>query len=223
MDNAESEPEKAFEVNAQVPRMLGDIVLKKSIRLIHISTDYVFGGEIPIPYTETSPTNPLSVYGKSKLKGELALRNNPNVMILRSAWLFSEFGNNFLKSIYRLGKERADINVVFDQVGSPTYANDLARCIFLIMEYAENKEFLPGIYHYTNEGICSWFDLAWEIIHKTALKCRIHPVTSDEYPLPAKRPSYSVLNKSRIKKVFGLEIPHWKKSLEIAIDRMTKI
>lgn len=222
VDQAEQNTEEAFAANADVPKLLGEISIQKSFRLIHISTDYIFSGNTSIPYKETSKPFPLSSYGKSKLEGEMALRNNTNAIVIRSAWLYSEYGTNFVKTMLRLGGEKKELGVVSDQIGSPTYAADLATAILYIIKSSEQNKFIPGIYHYSNEGICSWFDFAWEIMKITGLPCKIIPIGTAEYPLPAKRPAYSVLDKSKIKKVYRLEIPHWKESLKIALDKITK-
>ncbi|MBN2481237.1 MAG: dTDP-4-dehydrorhamnose reductase [Bacteroidales bacterium] len=222
VDEAERDQDEAFAINAGVPRLLGELAKQRSFRLVHISTDYVFSGSTSIPYKETAKAFPLSAYGKSKLEGETALRNNANAIVIRSAWLYSEFGNNFLKTMLRLGREKNEIGVVYDQIGSPTYATDLATTILQIVKTSDQHKFLPGIYHYTNEGICSWFDFAWEIMNMCGLHCTVIPISTSQYPLPARRPAYSVLDKSRIKKVYGLEIPYWKKSLRTAVDILTK-
>lgn len=222
VDQAEYNTKEAFAINAEVPKLLGEISIQKSFRLIHISTDYIFGGNASVPYKETSKPFPLSSYGKSKLEGEMALRKNANAIVIRSAWLYSEYGTNFLKTMLRLGSEKKELGVVSDQIGSPTYAADLATAILYIIKTAEQNKFFPGIYHYTNEGICSWFDFAWEIMNITGLPCKIIPIDTAEYPLPAKRPAYSVLDKSKIKEVYRLEIPHWKESLRIALNKITK-
>lgn len=222
VDLAEKNKDEAFAVNAEVPKLLGEIAKDKSIHLIHISTDYVFSGKSSVPYKETSKPGPLSVYGKSKLAGEKALWNHPYAIVLRSAWLYSEFGNNFAKTMLRLGHEKESLDVVSDQTGSPTYATDLATVVLRIIQISEQKKFQPGILHYTNEGICSWFDFAREIMDMAGLPCKIMPVATQQYPLPARRPAYSVLSKSKIKKEYGIVIPHWKKSLKIALDSMLK-
>ncbi len=221
VDKAETEPEKAFEINAVVPAQLTEISKNDKCRLIHISTDYVFDGKSCVPYVETDNVSPQSVYGKSKLAGENeVLKNNENI-IIRTSWLYSANGNNFLKTMLKLGKEKEMLNVVFDQTGTPTSATDLARAILVICNKisTENKNY-GGIYHYSNEGVCSWFDFAVEIMEMAGLKCKVVPVTTDQYPLPAKRPAYSVLNKSKIKSIFGLNIPHWKKSLKEILSEL---
>ncbi len=222
VDQAEQNPEETFAINAGVPKLLGEISIQKSFRLIHISTDYIFSGNASIPYKETSKPCPLSSYGKSKLEGEMALYNNANAILIRSAWLYSEYGTNFLKTMLRLGNEKKELGVVSDQIGSPTYAADLASVILYIIKTSEQNKFMPGIYHYANEGICSWFDFAREIMNITGLPCKVIPIGTAEYPLPAKRPAYSVLDTSKIKKAYRLDIPHWKASMKIALDRIAK-
>ncbi|MBN1416443.1 MAG: dTDP-4-dehydrorhamnose reductase [Bacteroidales bacterium] len=215
VDKAETEPERAFLINAQVPGMLQEICTKNNCRLIHISTDYVFDGRACIPYVETDPTAPQSVYAKSKLAGELEVLKNPDYLVIRTSWLYSVQGVNFLKTMLRLGKESKSLNVVFDQVGTPTSAADLARALLKICSRLGSSNVNQGgIYHYSNEGVCSWYDFALEIMEMAGLTCKINPITSDQYPSPVKRPAFSVLNKVKIKATFGLEIPHWKKSLK---------
>lgn len=209
VDKAEDNPKIAYAINAEGPGNLA----ATGCRLIHVSTDYVFDGSGCRPYKETDPTNPVSVYGKSKLEGEnKVLSQSENAIIMRTAWLYSSTGNNFLKTMLRLGRERTSVGVVVDQIGSPTFAGDLAEAICHILPRM-NKD-TTGIYHYTNEGVCSWYDFAWEIMNESGYDCRVHPLTSNEYPTRAKRPSYSVLSKSSVKKTFDLEIPYWKESLK---------
>lgn len=219
VDLAEQHSGAAFAMNAGLPALLAELS-GKSFRIIHISTDYVFDGVSPVPYTESAIPNPLSVYGKSKLEGEQELVDRDNAMVIRSSWLYSEYGNNFARTMIRLGREKKRLDVVFDQTGSPTYAPDLARAILHIISHAEQGRFPSGIFHFSNEGVCSWFDFAWEIMQLAGLSCDVFPIRTEEYPLPAPRPEYSVLDKSKIKKYFGLTIPYWKDSLKIAIKRM---
>ena len=215
VDKAESEPEKAFRINAGVPGMLQEISLKSHCRLIHLSTDYVFDGRSSVPYNETDPTSPQSVYAKSKLTGEQEVLKSPENIVIRTSWLYSAQGTNFLKTMLRLGKERESLNVVYDQIGTPTSAADLADAILRICSHIDSTgEKASGIYHYSNEGVCSWYDFALEIMEMAGLNCNVNPITSDQYPLPAQRPAFSVLNRAKIKAAFGLEIPHWRKSLE---------
>lgn len=200
--------------------ILAEECRKMNAQLIHISTDYVFDGKNFLPYREDDPCNPLSAYGKTKLAGEQALitQNIPGI-IIRTSWLYSAYGNNFVKTMLKLGKEREELKVVFDQIGSPTYAGDLAIAILKIIE---NQNFINGgyhseIFHFSNEGVCSWYDFATTIMELSGLNCRITPIRTEEYPLPAPRPHYSVLDKQKIKSVFELNIPHWKSSLLVCL------
>jgi len=214
VDQAEKEPEKALLVNATSIKYMIDAIPNKKTKFIHISTDYVFDGNSHIPYTEDMQANPQSVYGKSKLEGENITLSYSNSMVIRTSWLYSSFGNNFAKTIHRLCKEREELNVVFDQVGTPTYAADLANAILNIVQQSiTDNLFIPGIYHYSNEGVCSWYDFAKEIARKAYSQCQINPIESKDYPTPVKRPFYSVLNKSKIKNTYKLKIPHWRESL----------
>ncbi len=215
VDKAEDEAEKAFIANAKSVDNIIQAIKPQKTKLIHISTDYVFDGNSNIPYTEDMPTHPNSVYGKSKLDGEkLALEYHQSIVI-RTSWLYSSFGKNFAKSMHQLCKEREELNVVFDQIGTPTYARDLASAIYQIIEQsvADNR-FISGIYHYSNEGVCSWYDFAKAIAKRSYSKCKINPIESKDYPTPVKRPFYSVLNKSKIKSVYHIMIPHWQESLD---------
>ena len=226
VDVAETDDELAGLLNTRVPAGLGKIGKQNNCRIIHISTDYVFDGTSCIPYVETDLVNPESVYGKTKLNGEIALlKENDNAMIIRTAWLYSAHGNNFLKTMIRLGLERDQLKVVYDQIGSPTFAGDLANAILtIILKTAENRaDWKPGIYHFSNEGVCSWYDFALAIHEIYGISCKIHPVTTDEYPTPARRPAYSVLNKSKIKHHFEIEIPYWRDSLKICISEMKNV
>lgn len=214
VDKAEDEPELAEKINTQAAANLAKAASKGDCLLIHISTDYVFDGTGSEPYTEKSRPCPVSVYGKTKLAGEQAiLKSGCFHMIIRTAWLYSTFGNNFVKTILRVAGERPELNVVSDQVGSPTYAEDLARAIVAIMDNEERIEH-QGIYHFSNEGVCSWYDFATEIVRLGGKACKVNPVTTAEYPTKTKRPAYSVLDKSKIKQTFGIEIPDWKNALE---------
>ncbi|MCL1943036.1 MAG: dTDP-4-dehydrorhamnose reductase [Candidatus Azobacteroides sp.] len=219
VDKAEDDPELCYKVNRDAPGNLGEAAEEYGAKVIHVSTDYVFDGTNYKPYVETDPVCPVSVYGKSKLEGERALTTVcPESMVIRTAWLYSGFGNNFMKTMLRLGKERDSLNVVFDQVGTPTYAADLASCILQILDFSEKNTFKPGIYHYSNEGVCSWYDFTISI-HKSAgiTNCKVLPIEGTDYPAKAPRPHYSVLNKKKIKETFGISIPHWEESLNTAI------
>lgn len=213
VDKAESDIDLAEKINIFGPKNLA----KTGAKIIHISTDYVFDGTNHKPYQPDEKTNPVSVYGKTKRNGELAVLENAEIaVIIRTAWLYSEYGNNFVKTMRRLGAEKAEINVVSDQIGSPTYAADLANAIVKIIPQM-NKE-NSGIYHFTNEGICSWYDFAKEIMEMSELKCLVKPIKSSQYPTAAARPFYSVLDKDKIKLVFGININHWKDSLKKCIS-----
>ncbi len=216
VDKAEKEKALAFRLNAEVPGSLAGLCQKFSTKLIHISTDYVFDGRNYRPYKEDDVPNPLSVYAKSKFEGENRILEFNNSIIIRTSWLYSSSGNNFVRTMLKLGKEKKELRVVYDQIGSPTYAADLADAILRIVYSSINNEksYIPGIYHYSNEGVCSWFDLAVEIFRIAGIKCRVYPIESKEYPLPAKRPLYCVMNKDKIKLTYNLKIPHWKDSLD---------
>ncbi|MDX9881842.1 MAG: dTDP-4-dehydrorhamnose reductase [Prolixibacteraceae bacterium] len=216
VDKAEADEETARLINATAVSILAEQSAKVNCRMIHISTDYVFDGKASQPYTEDAPVNPQSAYGRTKLEGEqLCMKNNPQSIIIRTAWLYSAFGNNFVKTMLRLGRERDELRIVADQIGNPTNAADLAHAILTIISsvVAGQKPFETGIYHYSNEGIASWYDFTVAIIKHAGLSCKVIPITTDEYPLPAPRPAYSVMDKSKIKRIFGIEIPHWKESL----------
>lgn len=223
VDKAETDEETAWLINAVAPAILAEKSKATGCRFIQISTDYVFDGQNYRPYTEDDEVCPTSVYGKTKLEGELiSLTNNPETLVIRTSWLYSSFGNNFVKSMIRFGKERDSLNVIFDQVGTPTYAGDLAGAILEIIRKTKTgeKEFQPGIYHYSNEGVTSWYDFASAIHSIYGISCRINAIESKDYPSPVKRPHYSVLNKSKIKSNFGIEIPNWRKSLEKCITEI---
>lgn len=222
VDKAEEEPIIAEKLNCEAVQHLKNVAKKNSCYLIHISTDYVFDGKHYLPYKEDDNVNPDSSYGRSKLKGEQVLADFNKAMIIRTSWLYSSYGNNFVKTIIRLGKERDSIGVIFDQVGSPTYAADLALSILDILKKVSSGEmkFISGIYHFSNEGVCSWYDFAKVIIEFSELECDIVPIETKDYPLPAKRPQYSVLNKSKIKKAYKVKIPYWKDSLRICIENL---
>lgn len=222
VDKAEEQPDKAFAVNYLVPDYLGNICTTTNSRIIHISTDYIYDGSRNQPHLEEDLPLPVSVYAKSKLEGEKALWSNRNAIIIRTSWLYSEFGNNFLRTMIRLALERKELGVVYDQTGTPTYAGDLALAVLNIIDHSEKNKFVHGIYNYSNEGVCSWFDFATEIMKITGSSCSIKPIRTHEYPLPAKRPEYSVLDKSKIKRNFEIQIPFWRNSLKIAIDHLNK-
>ena len=216
VDKAEDDANLCYRINCETVQNLAEAARGKA-KIIHISTDYVFDGKTDRPLRETDKTNPQSVYGKSKLEGEeILLKILPDSIIIRTAWLYSSFGNNFVKTMIRLGKEKDSLNVVNDQTGTPTCAADLAKAALHIIEESERRSrFQSGIYHYSNEGVCSWYDFCLKI-HELAgiTTCKVYPVSTAEYPAKAARPQYSVLDKTKIKETFGLNIPHWEDSLE---------
>ncbi len=223
VDIAEQDTELAALINTKVPAQLGKQANAIGARVIHISTDYVFDGTSFLPYTENDLVNPESIYGKSKLNGEIALlKEVPSAMVIRTSWLYSSHGKNFVKTMVKLGEDRDELRVVCDQVGTPTYAGDLAEAILTIISKTENRvsTWKPGIYHYSNEGVCSWYDFAKAIHELYGINCLVHPIPSEEYPTPAARPQYSVLNKSKIKRIFGVEIPYWRDSLKKCITEL---
>jgi len=209
VDKAQSDEDTAYKVNALAPLYLA----KYGKNIIHVSTDYVFDGTSYKPYTEEDKTNPLSVYGSTKLEGEKNVLANANIgIIIRTSWLYSPHGSNFVKTMRKLGTERESLNVIFDQIGTPTYAYDLAQAIVDIIPQLSSNE--KGTYHFSNEGVCSWYDFALEIMHQSNITCKVFPIESKDYPTPTPRPHYSVLNKAKIKKRFNIEIPHWKEGLK---------
>ena len=213
VDKAESEPELSDAINHLAVANFAQIAKEKSIKLIHISTDYVFDGTNHKPYIETDTPNPQSVYGKTKLNGELAIKkiNPANAIIIRTSWVYSKFGNNFVKTMLRLAETRDEISVVSDQIGSPTNAADLAEAILNILPQVSNET--VELFHYSNEGVCSWYDFTKVVFEIKGVSINVNPIESSQYPTPAKRPFYSVLNKSRIKQLYNIKIPHWRKSL----------
>jgi dTDP-4-dehydrorhamnose reductase len=221
VDKAESEPEKAMLINATAPGLLAAAAAKYGFTFVHISTDYVFDGCNHRPYIESDPTGPVSAYGLSKLEGEKAILNSSaNALIIRTSWMYSEFGHNFVKTIIRLAAEREELKVVFDQIGTPTYASNLARAILDILLNHHIKG--SHVYHYSNEGICSWYDFAKVIVSLSGSGCRVTPIPSSGFPTPAPRPHYSVLDKSAIKNDFGIEIPWWYNSLKTCMEALAK-
>jgi dTDP-4-dehydrorhamnose reductase len=220
VDKAEEESDLANTINHRAVSLLAKIAKKKNISLIHISTDYVFDGKNYRPYIETDLTDPQGVYGRTKRDGENAiLQASPkNSIIIRTSWVYSSFGNNFVKTMLRLGKERDSLGVIFDQVGTPTYARDLAKTILEVLPQIKNES--PEIYHYSNEGVASWYDFAQAIFELTSISCQVNPITTDQYPTPATRPHYSLLNKSKVKNDFGIIIPYWKDSLNECLQKL---
>jgi dTDP-4-dehydrorhamnose reductase len=212
VDKAENEQDLAMLVNGEAVGHLAAICKKYQTKLIHISTDYVFDGESEIPYKEEDATNPMNVYGKSKLLGEqLCIKENESSIIIRTSWVYSSFGHNFVKTMMRLMRERNEINVVNDQIGSPTYAADLAKAI---LEIIASGKWESGFYHYSNEGKISWFEFAVAIKEMMNSNCKINPIATSAYPTPAKRPHFSLLNKQKIADVFAIQVPYWKESLQ---------
>lgn len=218
VDKAESDPQLARKLNADAPAFLAEAVAKRGGWMVQVSTDYVFNGTKHTPYVETDEPCPNSVYGQTKLEGEQAVSKLcPNTMIIRTAWLYSEFGNNFVKTMIRLGREREQLGVIFDQVGTPTYAHDLATAIMTAID----KGIKPGVYHFSNEGVTSWYDFTKSIHRLTGINtCQVSPLHTAEYPTPASRPAYSVLDKTKIKDAYGIEIPHWEESLAKCIAKL---
>jgi dTDP-4-dehydrorhamnose reductase len=220
VDKAESETDSAFLINSTALANLAAVSRKYKIPVIHVSTDYVFDGKNSSPYNEDDITGPLTVYGKSKLEGEKQLKDSHSSIILRTSWLYSSFGHNFVKTMLRLANERDELKVVNDQIGSPTYAEDLANVITELTElyFAFPEKFVPGIFHYSNEGSCSWYEFAKEIMKISGSQCLITPVTSLQYLTAAKRPAFSLLDKTKIKDTYGLEVPDWKDSLKSCLN-----
>lgn len=224
VDKAEDDIELCYKINRDAVKNLGIAASNNKAKVIHVSTDYVFDGTGTRPYVETDPVSPKSVYGKSKQEGEAALMEAcPESVIIRTAWLYSIFGNNFVKTMIRLGQERDSLNVVADQTGTPTNAADLAHAIVRILDYSEAHEFKSGIYHYSNEGVTTWYDFTVQI-HKDAgiTTCKVSPITTDQYPTRASRPQYSVLDKTKIKNAFSIEIPQWEDSLKVCVNELMK-
>lgn len=223
VDKAETEVGLATAINTTALQTLAQIAKQKVISLLHISTDYVFAGDSCVPYQETDVTSPQGVYGQSKLDGEQAmLAINPDrSVIIRTSWLYSRFGNNFVKTMIRLGKERKELNVIYDQVGTPTCAKDLALVLLMIIQ-SPQLEAQQGteVFHYSNEGVCSWYDFALAIFELAPIKCKVNPIETKDYPTPAKRPHYSLLNKAKIKNTFELSIPYWKDSLPECLEHI---
>ena len=220
VDKAEDDAELCEKINATAVKNLGIAAAEVGAGIIHVSTDYVFDGTSCRPYTEDMPTKPCSVYGKTKLKGEKnLLKACPNAIVIRTAWLYSPFGNNFVKTMIKLGSERESLNVIFDQVGTPTYALDLADAILKAMDQTIDTDHEKGgVYHFSNEGVCSWYDFTIKIHEIAGIKtCKVNPIETKDYPTKAARPHYSVLNKSKIKQTFNITIPHWEESLKNCI------
>ena len=220
VDKAQSDEINADLINRKAVKKLALVSQELNIKLIHISTDYVFDGKNFKPYCEEFQTNPQSIYGKTKLDGENEMRDiNPkNSIIIRTSWIYSYYGNNFVKTMLRLGKEKEELGVIFDQIGTPTYAKDLAKIILDIVPQIDNQK--VEIYNYSNEGVLSWYDFAKEIMKMAKLNCKINPIETYQYPTPAKRPHFSLLNKNKIKSTFNIEIPYWKDGLDDCLKRL---
>ena len=218
VDKAEENQDFCRVLNADAPGYLAAAIEKRGGWMIQVSTDYVFDGTNHKPYVETDPVCPNSTYGRTKLAGEQAVMTScSQSMVIRTAWLYSTIGNNFVKTMIRLGREKQELGVIFDQIGTPTYARDLAVAIFA----AISKGVVPGIYHFSNEGVISWYDFT-KAIHRIAgiSTCHVRPLHTEEYPTPAARPHYSVLDKTKIKQTFGIEIPYWEESLKECIEKL---
>lgn len=220
VDKAEEDKENAKLLNVHAVKLLAGFSKKFNFKIIHISTDYVFGGKHFRPYTEESIPEPESVYASTKYDAEKILAQiSNNSIILRTSWLYSEFGNNFLKTIIKLASNRDELKIIADQIGTPTYAGDLASAIMtVITNYPKNKR--TEVYHFSNQGIASWFDFAFEIVSQTKIDCKVLPIKTEEYPLPAKRPFYSVMDKSKFTDTFNVDIPYWKQSLKTCISNL---
>ncbi len=221
VDKAEEEPDLANQVNHIAVKQLAQIAKNQQAKLIHVSTDYVFDGESDKPYIETDETKPINVYGKTKLAGEKALQRimSTDAIIIRTSWVYSEYGNNFVKTMLRLGKERSELSVVSDQIGSPTYATDLAEVILKIINNKDyqDKEQQTEIYHYSNEGEISWYEFAKEIFKMAKVDCKVNSILTEQYPTPARRPQNTLMDKVKTTKIFGVDISDWKASLGTCI------
>ncbi len=225
VDKAESAPECAWQVNATAVEYLARACAGNGTFLIHLSSDYVYHNSLNRPLKEEDPATPVGVYARSKFAGDLAaLSLNKNTMVVRTSWVYAAQGNNFVRTMLKLGRERAVLRVVADQVGSPTYARDLAAVLCQAVSHLEtgilSREALKGIFHYSNEGVASWYDFALAIFEMKGIRCRVEPIETAAYPTPAARPPYSLLNKSKIKSVMGISIPHWRESLRICLDQI---
>jgi dTDP-4-dehydrorhamnose reductase len=220
VDRAEEDVELCYRINNDAVAVLGKAASDHGAAMIHVSTDYVFNGLNYKPYDEDMPVAPASVYGKSKLAGEVSLiKVLPQAVIVRTSWLYSSFGTNFVKTMLKLGHERDELKVVFDQVGTPTYAADLAHAILQILDNGASH---PGIYHFSNEGVCSWYDFTVTIHRIAGIACKVLPIESREFPTKTPRPHYSVLNKAKIKSTYGVFIPHWEDGLRRCLDVLIK-
>lgn len=218
VDKAETEKDAAFLANAEAPGVLAKVCREHGTRFIHVSTDYVFDGKKDEPYREDEPTGPINVYGASKLEGERrVMEGDPQAIILRTSWVYSEFGKNFVKTMITLMKDRPSINVVDDQWGSPTYAADLARDIVTILH---SGTWVPGIYHYSNDAAINWHQFAVAIKELAGFDCEVNPIPASQYPTPAARPAYGVMSKDKFTRTWGIAMQPWKKSLSVCMDRL---
>ncbi len=222
VDKAEEQQQLAEAINYLAVKQLAEIAKKNNSILLHISTDYIFDGTNYKPYIEDDAINPQNIYGSTKLKGEQAIQAiASDAIIIRTSWVYSEYGHNFVKTMLKLGKEREELNVIFDQIGAPTYATDLASCMLTIVDSLSNSQQTGvSVYHYSNEGVCSWYDFAKAIFEYTNTACKVSPIETKDYPTPAKRPHYSVLNKAKIKQKYQLNIPYWKDSLQACLNKL---
>jgi dTDP-4-dehydrorhamnose reductase len=221
VDKAEKDVNAARAINVEAVQNLAEACTINHTTLFHISTDFVFRGDAHLPINEEQKPDPVSVYGFTKLQGEnIALRTNPKTIVLRTSWLYSSFGNNFVKTMIRLGKERSDLGIIVDQIGTPTYAGDLAKAIVEIIRKSDELELEEnyGLYHYSNEGVASWYDFAKAIFEIKSMDVPLKALSTEQYPTPAKRPNYSLMDKSKIKDTFKVEIPYWRDSLKICLD-----
>jgi len=224
VDKAESDAEMVMLINATAVKYIADVIKGSECRFIHISSNYIYDGKSNVPYNEYSVPDPISAYGRSKLAGEKFALQHQGSMIIRTSWLYSTFGSNFVKTILRLAAEKDSINIVSDQTGTPTYAADLAETIMNIISGVIRNQIAlnAGIYNYSNEGTCTWYDFAVEIISEAGLKCQVKPILTRDYPTAAKRPAYSVMDKSKIKDNYNISIPHWRSSLTRCMKLLNK-
>ena len=225
VDKAETDIDNAIAINVTAVKNLAEICAMNNTLLIHISTDFVFDGSNNRPYLETDRAKPINIYGQSKYEGEnQALKENDATIIIRTSWLYSSFGTNFVKSMLKTGKDKGNLNIIFDQIGTPTYAADLAEAVLQIVQKTTRKKSdltgYLGVFHYSNEGTASWYDFAVEIFKLAGIDCNINPIHTAEYPTASKRPYYSVLDKTKIKSTFGFSIPYWKDSLAVCIKKL---
>lgn len=225
VDKAETDADLARKVNVEGVQNLAKTCLLRNIPLIHFSTDYVYHNDQNTPFKEGDITSPKGVYAQTKLEGdETALQIHRNTLVLRTSWVYSSFGHNFVKTMLRLGSEREELNVIFDQIGTPTYAHDLAKAVLDLLQSVDNEEIesssLSGVFHYSNEGVCSWYDFAKAIFDIEEIECKVHPIETKDYPTPASRPPFSVLNKEKFKTSFNQHIPYWRDSLKACLQKL---